>query len=296
MAEALNRRPSHGAHVTLAAGGQKDDDDADNNGYIQVFIRPLEQGNYSVLLSWLGVKKTELSSRQLGLFYGVVSVMCSALVYQLLLADLGLLFHRLCGLVVPIFGIGCAFYWLALYYRHSWSTTSVYVLFCSCFAGEFLGRCVGGAERDSYITQPSQVVAVLVAVGVASVFSTLETLSSTFVIVFVSFVRFLACTSLTDLPQITRPFAAYLSGVVGIIAAKYMETVFKPPVNAYVTPDGKIPVIKRRRSSASTSHTLNSHRAARRTSLPAIIHKNQVGGSQREIQPRPLLERERGKF
>ncbi|XP_059141069.1 cGMP-inhibited 3',5'-cyclic phosphodiesterase 3A-like [Physella acuta] len=54
-----------------------------------------------------------------------------------------------------------------------------------------------------------------------------------------------------------------------------METVLKPQIQNFTTQDGKIPVIKRRRSSSSSAHTFSAHRSARRTSLPALIQKSQ---------------------
>ena len=254
----------------------KEGEEAENNGYIQVFMKPLEQGNYNVILEWLGLSNVKLSPQQVGWAYGIGFVMVSVFVYQLIMSDLGYMFHRLCGLLVPIFSIVCSFYWLALYFRKSWSTTSIYILFCACFAGEFLSQCICDTSKDNYISQPILSFGVLLAVSLASLFSTLETVHSTAVIAFVSFIRFLACTTLTDLPQILRPFLAYFSGIVGVIGAKYMETVFKPPVTNLMTQDGKIPVIKRRRSSSSTAHNFSTHRSGRRTSLPALIQKSQV--------------------
>ena len=257
---------------------ENDEEEVENNGYIQVLMKPLEQGHYSVILGWLGLNENlKLTAQQIWLAYGLSAMVCTVLFYQLVFSEIGFLFHRLCSLLVPIFSICCAFYWLALYLRKSWSITSIYVLFCSCFAGEFLGQCVCDSSTEHYITQPFLAFTVLLAASIASMFSTLETTHSTFIIFFVSFIRFLSCTSLTLLPQFMRPFIAYFSGIVGVIGAKYIETIFKPPVTNLLAHDGKIPVIKRRRSSASTTHSFSSHRAGRRTSLPALIQKNQVG-------------------
>ena len=271
----LNPQRKGSGSKTTANSAPNGDSEVEYNGYIQVFMKPLEQGNYSVILGWLGVQK--MSPRQMGLLYSLTAVTASVILYQLLFGELGFLFHRLCALIVPIFSVTCAFYWLALYFRKSWSTTSIYVLFCSCFVGEFTGQVLCNSSSDHYITQPFLAFTVLVAVSTASIFSTLETTHSTFVIIFVSFIRFLSCTALSGLPQVLRPFLAYFSGIVGVIGAKYMETVFKPPVTTnLMTQDGKIPVIKRRRSSASASHAFTTHRAGRRTSLPALIQKCQV--------------------
>lgn len=256
---------------------ERDEDETENNGYIQIFVKPLEQGSCNVILSWFGLSNRKLSSHQICAMYGLVILLCGILIYQFVLCDFGYFLHRLCNLIVPIFSISCGFYWVALYLRKSWSPTSIYVLFCACVAGEFLGQCVCDGTKENYITQPFLAFSVLVSVSIASLFSTLETLHSTCIIVFVSFIRFLACTTLVDLPQTLRPFLSYFVGIIGVIIAKYMETVFKPPINNLLTQDGKIPVIKRRRSSSSTAHAFSTHRAGRRTSLPALSQRSQVG-------------------
>ncbi|KAH9500195.1 cGMP-inhibited 3',5'-cyclic phosphodiesterase A [Bulinus truncatus] len=110
---------------------------------------------------------------------------------------------------------------------------------------------------------------------VASVFSSLETSHSAGVILLVSFTRFLACSALQDIPVGLRPFVAYSCGFAGNIVAKYMEAILKPQIQNYTTQDGKIPVIKRRRSSSSSAHAFTAHRSTRRTSLPALIQKSQ---------------------
>ena len=215
---------------------------------MDVILKPLEQqvGSLNVLLGRLGLRlpatfskdkackdNSQEQSTMLWIVYGVAGVVGAVLFYQLVLTDLGLLLTRLCGLLQPIFSMSCAFYWLALYLRKSWSTTSIYVLFCSCFVGEFLGQCLsGGGGGDLYIAQPFLSLTTLAAVSIGSMFSTLETPHSTFVIGFVSLIRFVACTSLTDLPQILRPITAYCAGVAGVIGAKYMETTLKPPAAA----------------------------------------------------------------
>lgn len=263
---------------------EKDDDESENNGYIQVFVKPLEQGNCSLILSWLGLDYASLCSQHAGVVYGVGLAVSGVCAYQVYRHDVGALFQRLCALLVPMFSIVCAFYWLSLYFRKSWSTTSVYLLFSSCYVGETLAQLLssGGAEREGLdppvseahaISQPLAVFIVLLSVSTSSIFSTLATLQSAMLILLVSFTRFLACTNLLDLPVSIRPYVSYSCGFAGIIVSKYMETIFKPPVNNYMTPDGKIPVIKRRRSSSSNAHPFSAHRSARRTSLPALIHK-----------------------
>ncbi|XP_012946571.1 cGMP-inhibited 3',5'-cyclic phosphodiesterase A, partial [Aplysia californica] len=279
---------------------EKEEDEAENNGYIQVFVKPLEQGSYGYLLKLLGVSKANFSAQQLGVCYGATAIASAVLLYQLLRCDVGILFQRLCSLLVPMFSILCAFYWLSLYFRRTWSNTSVYLLFCSCYVGEFFaqiflrdwgegstsqpaeggGAGEGGTVASSIVlsnhtTQPLVIVCVLLSISIASVFSSLETSHSAGVILLVSFTRFLACSALQDIPFGLRPFVAYTCGFAGNVVAKYMETVLKPPIQNFTTPDGKIPVIKRRRSSSSSAHAFSAHRSARRTSLPALIQKSQ---------------------
>ncbi len=277
-----------------------DEEEAENNGYIQVFVKPLESGGYSMILGWLGVGSVKLTGQQVRMVYIGAGLLGTVLLYQILFSDLGYFFHRVCSLIIPIFSVASAFYCIALYLRKTWSNTSVYIMFCACFAGEFLGQCFVG--DSGYITRPMLCLTVLVAVSVASVFSSLETVHSTGIILFVSLVRIIACTTFVELPEMLRPFVAYFSGVAGVIAARYMEVVLRAPGvvsglgsetpsgiipaqppgagGVALTPEGKIPVIKRRRSSASTAGPPGagsfSRQHSRRTSLPALIHSKQV--------------------
>ncbi|KAK7108311.1 hypothetical protein V1264_016066 [Littorina saxatilis] len=274
----------------------KEEEEAENNGYIQVFVKPLDHGNCSLILSWLGLTNANLTAHQLGVLYGAAAVVSSLLLYQLLRCDVGFLFGRLCSILVPMFSILCAFYWLALYFRRTWSNTSVYLLFSSCFIGETFAQVFfrdwgadggggggGGGTADGVVsdvvnhgTQPLVIVFVLLSISLASVFSSLDTSHSAVVILLVSFTRFLACSMLTDLPFGTRTYLGYMCGFAGVLVARYMETVLKPPIQHFTTHDGKIPVIKRRRSSSSSAHAFSAHRSTRRTSLPALIQKSQV--------------------
>jgi hypothetical protein len=171
----------------------------------------------------------------------------------------------------------------------------VYLLFASCFVGESIAQIfiqswsdggspslrAGGEGVGNYsqITQPLVVFVVLFAVCSASVFSTLETQHSVVVIFLVSFTRFLACSTLGDIPQSYRPYLSYVCGLIGIFISKYMETVFKHPINNFMTQDGKIPAYKRRSSSSSQggfpARSTANHTRDRRVSLPAL-GKSQV--------------------
>jgi len=262
----------------------KDEEENDNNGYIQVLVKPLDRGNfYSLLSNWLGFSEYNIASEHVGVCYGVAFLVASFVLYQI--CDTGIIFQKLCSVLVPMFTIVCAFYWLSLYLRKTWSSTSVYLLFSACFIGETVAQLGFGrwgsdpqpeAGVDSYLTRPVVLFIVLLAVCGASIFSSLETTHSAIVISLVSFSRFLLCSTVGVLPYGLRPYVAYLCGFGGFVVSKYMETVLKPPINNFMTHDGKIPVIKRRRSSSSTAHAFSAHRSTRRTSLPALIQKNQV--------------------
>lgn len=278
---------------------EKEEEETENNGYVQVFVKPLDQGNCGLILSWLGVSNATLTGQQLGVVYAVAAVFSTILLYQLLRCDVGFLFGRLCAILVPMFSISCAFFWLALYFRRTWSNTSVYLLFSACFMGETFAQVFfrdwggdgggggggTGGGGDGVVsdvvtqsgTQPLVIVLVLLSISLASVFSSLDTGHSAVVILLVSFTRFLACSMLSDLPFGVRTYLGHMCGFAGVLVARYMETVLKPPIQHFTTHDGKIPVIKRRRSSASAgAHTFSAHRSTRRTSLPALIQKSQV--------------------
>lgn len=270
---------------------QKDEDDSENNGYVQVLVKPLEQGNLSLVLNWLGGTASKISCQHQGAVYGVVLAVSLVIGYQLLRCDIGSVFHRLCGILVPMFTIIQSFFWLSVGLRKTWSCTSVYLLFASCFVGEAIAQIFiqswceedgpslepgdKGIENYSQITQPLVVFVVLFAVCSASVFSTLETQHSAAVIFLVSFTRFLACSTLGDFPQNLRPYVSYVCGLTGIIISKYMETLFKPQINNFMTQDGKIPAYKRRSSSSSqggfpAARATTNHTRDRRVSLPAL--------------------------
>ena len=261
----------------------RDDDDLDNNGYIQVLVKPLDRGNLCNLVSnWIGFNEPNFAEN-VGVFYGIAFMVLSFVIYQM--CDMGIFFQRLCSVLVPMFTIVCLFYWLSLYLRKTWSATSVYLLFCACVVGESLAQITSGIWRagmkdmsteEGYLSRPVVLFIVLLSICSASIFSSLETSHSAIVITLISFSRFLMCSSVAVIPYGLRPYIAYICALGGFIVSKYMETVLKPPINNFMTHDGKIPVIKRRRSSSSTAHPFSAHRSTRRTSLPALTPKNQV--------------------
>ena len=96
--------------------------------------------------------------------------------------------HILCGLFAPMFSVICAFYWLAIYLRKSWTGNNVYVFFMACYVGEIFGQVCFGAWN---LFSPWLVASVLASASLVSMTSTLSTPQSALVISFLSFMRFL---------------------------------------------------------------------------------------------------------
>ena len=255
-------------------------DEIEKNNYSQILVKPLELNNVGIVYNWCKyqIQRHALTGQQLSfIFVIIVGILC-CLSYYLFFVGFTNIFVSIASLVLHLFSIICSFYWLAVYFRKSWTATSVYVLFCACYVGEILGHLLSDVNQEEYINQPIRILAELFAVCIASLSSSLETRSSVFIIWFVSIMRYTACTVLTIIPQLLRPIVAYFCGVVGIIMAKYMETVFQPSPTVCLAQDGKIPAIKRRRSSSTVgyNHGTMNQKQGRRTSLPAMTLKSQA--------------------
>lgn len=196
---------------------------------------------------------------------------CGCLLFQQCLVNF---MHTVCGLFSPMFSVICSFYWLALYLRKSWTGNNVYVFFIACFLGEIIGQLFFGGAN---IFSAWSVASVLLAASVISLTSPLSTSESALVITFLSLMRFMTGSTLAGITSWLRPYFAYFCGVWGCFLAKYSEKhLFKhSPMSLanHFSTEGKIPVIRRRRTSSQSSTTSLSHKT-RRTSLPALIQKN----------------------
>lgn len=339
-----NNSPREAAVDSVGGGGKGND----NNGYVHhaflptVSSSPLDFNSWypGVLLSALGLPKSAsaLSGHQRRLLQVAAVALASLLLYQVLACDLGLLFHRLCAFVVPLFALACAYCWLTLSFRRTWSITSIYLLFCACYCGEVICQCwqwdptattttavsldlagvvdlqptpanpgdTGGAGDDDDTGGPEpppgarhasfwgttllwclfHQFPLLLTLAVAAYFSTLSSAwHDVFVVLFVFVTRALACSQLADWPVSFRPFIAYSCGIGGVLAAKHMEAALKRSSTSansslIMNPDGKIPVVRRRRTSSSANIHSYGHKA-RRTSLPALsMQKNHMQGNQ----------------
>jgi len=226
--------------------------------------------------------------------------------YQLAISDVGLAVHRICAISMTLFSVACSFCALALYLRDSWTNTAVYVLFAICFTVEIgigsLLATIGLDDNnaaDSYsattsiLLHPVSTLGVLSGAGVACLLTPLDCSGGTLVVVLVSISRYLAATMLADLPSSLRPLLGYAGGLVGVIVARYIETRYtlllaarvhlegtacqnSTTVTSTLNQYGKVPDIKRRRSSSAVANSNSSHSIGRRISLPTLVHKAPV--------------------
>lgn len=248
-------------------------DTTGNNGYIRTTFNQMEQKPYNPIWAWTGLNKWKMTSSQLRVLLALIGFVISVVVYFFQQSLLNFL-HTVCGLFSPMFSVICSFYWLALYLRKSWTGNNVYVFFISCFLGEVLGQVFFGGGN---IFSTWSVATVLLAASMISLTSPLSTSESALVITFLSLMRFMTGSTLVGITSWLRPYFAYFCGVWGCFLAKYSEKhLFKQaPMSLanHFSTEGKIPVIRRRRTSSQSSTTSLSHKT-RRTSLPALIQKN----------------------
>lgn len=244
-----------------------------NNGYIRTTVSPMEHEPYNPLWAWTGLNKWKMTNSQLRVTLSLAVLVISSVVY-FFQQNLINFMHTVCGLFSPMFSVICSFYWLALYLRKSWTGSNVYVFFVACFLGEIFGQVFMGSG-DIFNTW--LVASVLLSASLISLTSPLSTSESALVITFLSLMRFMTGSTLAGISLWLRPFFAYFCGVWGCFLAKYSERhLFKhSPLSLanHFSTDGKIPVIRRRRTSSQSSTTSLSHKT-RRTSLPALIQKN----------------------
>ncbi|XP_022244163.1 cGMP-inhibited 3',5'-cyclic phosphodiesterase A-like isoform X2 [Limulus polyphemus] len=273
-----------------------DTDLPDNNGYVKVLVKPLEGQKYSIILSWLGVPNLELSPEHAALLYGAGTVVCCCLAYIVLACDLADFFRRFCQFVVPLFSVVCAYYMLALYSRKKIDTTSFYFLFFAGLLGEIFGRCIcqdtyksttstvdpddltlstiTGQEKfqnkDLSMALVGQLLIYMVSVAGAAALANLPGRLSVDVVSFFALVRILALSCVSELPAYGTPLLINVCGLCGVLLAKHTETILRPPISSFITQDGKILAVRRRRTSSYAGLHVLSHGKSRRTSLPAL--------------------------
>ena len=213
---------------------------------------------------------------------------------QLAVGDAGVTVHKACAVAVTVFSVSCSFCALALRLRRSWSNTAVYSLFATCCGVELaLGHALRSTDSHSHMApvplHPLLTVGVLTTAGVACVLSPLGAVEGVLVVGLVSVARYLAATMLVDVPCTVRPLLMYGGGLAGVIAARCIETSLRENssnvsgtsstssmVGGPAAGTSRTTDMKRRRASTSATNNYSSHAAARRVSLPTLVHKSLV--------------------
>lgn len=125
---------------------EPDEKGGDNNGFVQVAAsKPFDYATYTSdrFLNFVGIPKIlygASTSHRLWISCSVGIFIC-ILLYEAIVCDFIYIFHRLCAFILPLFTLLCVYYWLALFYRRTWSVTSIYLLFCACYIGEVFIQC-----------------------------------------------------------------------------------------------------------------------------------------------------------
>uniref|UniRef100_A0AAZ3QH16 Phosphodiesterase n=1 Tax=Oncorhynchus tshawytscha TaxID=74940 RepID=A0AAZ3QH16_ONCTS len=185
----------------------------------------------------------------------------------------GELLLTLWHLISPVFTLVCAFFWVGLYLiRCGVLIQTALFLLTLCHLGETAAWA---------LVHAAAVVLACLATGTLMVARLKHGIS---VIVFVSVVRTISLISLHKVRATWRPYVAYLVGVLGILLARYADSLLPnqgipregctPSVTGAREGD-ETPVFKRRRRSSSVistdmAHSQSNSKSHRRTSLPCI--------------------------
>lgn len=211
---------------------------------------------------------------------------------QLAVGDAGVTVHRACVVAVTVFSVSCSFCALSLRLRRSWSNTAAYSLLTSCCAVELaLGHALSSTDDHDaavpILLHPLLTIGVLSTAGMACVLSPLDAFDGVLVVGLLSVARYLVGTMRVEVPCSLRSLFIYGGGLAGVIGARCLETsLLQNTDRTSVTgtssrstvvgsPAGKTSDVKRRRASTS-SNSYSSHAAARRISLPTLVHKSLV--------------------
>nr|DBA17679.1 TPA: hypothetical protein GDO54_003091 [Pyxicephalus adspersus] len=182
----------------------------------------------------------------------------------------------------PLFSLGCAFFFLTCYLARSQRGGGALWLLAlpvCCHGGEALGaQLLPGGEVG-------RLLAVLLCVGLLSLWRALRLGHSVLVLLFSSLVWLLSLTSLSWVPHALRALAGCLVGLAGsLLALCFCHGIRETPSRSGPLLEDKVPVIRpRRRSSCvslgETSSTYyGSGKMSRRPSLPCISREQNAGG------------------
>lgn len=181
----------------------------------------------------------------------------------------------------PLFSLGCAFFFLTCYLARS-QRGSVWLLALPvcCHCGDALGaQLLPGGEV-------ARLLAVLLCVGLLTLWKALWLGHSVLVLLFSSLVWLISLTSLSWVPHALRALGGCLVGLAGSLLALGFCHGFhirEKEARSGPTMEDKVPVIRpRRRSSCvslgeTTSTFYGSGKMSRRPSLPCIS-REQVRG------------------
>ncbi|XP_076304454.1 cGMP-inhibited 3',5'-cyclic phosphodiesterase 3A-like isoform X2 [Tachypleus tridentatus] len=270
--------------------------DPDNNGYVQVLVKPLAGRKCNVLLSRLGVPNLVISPEHAALVYGAGAFICCCLAYIVVVCDVTEVIQRFCRFIVLLFSVLCAHYLFALYSREKINTTSFYFLFCASILGEIAGQCICRHyySTDEFEATPDygelritskyaedrgkglsmaavvQLLVYLTSLAGATAFANLPGRLGTGIVSFFALIRLLVLLCLSELPAHVSPFVAHVCGLCGVLLSKHTETTLCPPVDTIMTQDGRILAVRRRRTSSSAGLHIFGYGKPRRTSLPAL--------------------------
>ncbi|XP_067142319.1 cGMP-inhibited 3',5'-cyclic phosphodiesterase 3A-like [Centruroides vittatus] len=240
----------------------------DNNGYVQVFVKPLNDGRYGFSLACFGLPQYRIPALTYGICIVCLLIICVC-------CDVSYVIQKLCTFLVPLFTITCAYFWLAFTYRKSLNATNFYFLFCASVVGEVVASVFTGRTRlkDYYfIGNFINYSLYLFTVTGAAVLSSLPKNLVFMVVTFISILKLLALTLLPDLPACIRSFITYLCGLTGVVTAKYVQATLLPPIASFIASDGRLLAARKHRtSSTSAVHFLYK---SRRTSLPTLNSHN----------------------
>ena len=251
----------------------KDKEKEAYNGYITTAIPSLDRANFT---PWnlLSGYKLRFGPVELGTGFIVLCVfwLLFASIPDSLLEGFCAVLQRIATAFLPLLCLVCVFFWVELLVQKYCKTCVSYVVFPVCFIGEVCTQLI----LDSTDFLRTTFLFVLILAGlVLVVLSKLKFVPTCTAMVLLTLARISSWLSLGELPSFLRPFLAYLSAFGGLILSRNVQSWCSTSPQEI---ESKIPMLRRRTSSVSSTSSLRS--SQRRTSLPAL------GGIQNKVRER----------
>ncbi|XP_030056902.1 cGMP-inhibited 3',5'-cyclic phosphodiesterase 3B [Microcaecilia unicolor] len=295
--EAPHRKMKASDGVSSAGGAE-----SFRNGYVKSCVTPLRQDHrLGMLLHLCRLCNVDLSApgsiRSSALCVGAfVVVLISVLISRRLESGVSLLLVRtlqafLLGFshsVIPLFSIGCAFFFLTFCLtrtKRENNTLWLTALPICCYLGDFLAvQLLQWEEEHHQMQMVGRLLFALSCVGLLTLVHTLKLKYSVLILIFASIVWLVSFTSLSALPRTIRPLFACLVGVAGSLFAHGFDHFFNIRESHPRIPiaEEKVPVIRPRRRSSCVSlgETSSSYygniKMPRRPSLPCISREQMI--------------------